>query len=80
MMFVSFTRCVRRLSALVILFYPLMSFFFLISYTLLYQESKSLFSDRALINFRDHASIVLCTMDISSSTYKYKLAYPGNTQ
>jgi hypothetical protein len=34
MMFVSFTRCVRRLSSLVTLFHPLMSLSFLISYTL----------------------------------------------
>ena len=78
MMFVSFTRCVRRLSALVTLFHPLMSLF--PSFRIPYQESRSLFfSDRALSNFRIVCQFS-CTMDVSSSTYRYKLTYPGNTQ
>jgi hypothetical protein len=60
MMFASFTRCVRRLSPLVTLFHPLMSLFSSsrIPYQA-YQESRALFLDRGLTNFRDRVSIFL---------------------
>jgi hypothetical protein len=72
MLFISFTRRVRRLSMIITSFHYLMSLF---SFCIPNRES----SIRTLNNYRARVGFS-CTVDVLSSTYEYKLAQPDNTQ